>query len=71
MNNTHVSSKVNTTKGKVKEEIGHMVGDKSLAGEGVKDQLKGKIQNVVADAKDGLKRAVDKFLDKDSTTKTH
>lgn len=64
MNNSHVSSKVNEIKGKVKEEVGHLTGDNSLAAEGVTDRVKGKVQEKIADAKDKIKTVVDKALDR-------
>lgn len=69
MNSTHISSKINKAKGKVKEEIGHAAGDESLAAKGVGDQVKAKIQEAFADAKDGVKKAVDKLLDRSDEKK--
>jgi uncharacterized protein YjbJ (UPF0337 family) len=66
MNNDHVKGKWNEVKGKVKEEVGHVTGNKSQAAEGVADQLKGKVQKGLGDAKDALKKGVDKVLHPDS-----
>lgn len=71
MNSTHVSSKINKVKGKIKENVGHLSGDNSMEAEGVGEQIKSKFQNVVADAKDGLKKVVDKVLDKNASSKSH
>ncbi len=62
MNNEHIKGAVNTTKGKVKEEVGHFSGNDSLAGEGIIDQVKGKIQEGLGDLKDSLKKGVDSVL---------
>jgi uncharacterized protein YjbJ (UPF0337 family) len=42
-------------KGKVKEVIGKVTGDKKTEGEGKSDQIKGKIQNTIGGIKDTLK----------------
>ncbi|GJD92979.1 CsbD family protein [Methylobacterium iners] len=41
--------------GKVKEGVGTLTGDEKLKNEGVADQVKGKVQNVVGGIKDTLK----------------
>ncbi|GJE46464.1 CsbD family protein [Methylobacterium soli] len=41
--------------GKVKEGAGKLTGDEKLKNEGVADQVKGKVQNVVGSVKDALK----------------
>jgi uncharacterized protein YjbJ (UPF0337 family) len=41
--------------GKVKEGAGKVTGDEKLKNEGVADQVKGKVQNVVGSVKDTLK----------------
>ena len=65
MNNDHAKSKVNEVKGRIKEEVGHAVGDNKLAGEGVLDRVKGKIQEGLGDVKDAVKSTVDKVLHSD------
>lgn len=62
MNKTHLDSKVNEVKGRVKEEVGHATNNSKLAGEGVLDRVKGKIQEGFADVKDAVKRKVDDVL---------
>jgi uncharacterized protein YjbJ (UPF0337 family) len=42
-------------KGKVKEVVGKVTGDRKLEGEGKADQFKGKVQNVVGGLKDTLR----------------
>ncbi len=71
MNSTHVTSKVNEFKGKMKEDVGHATGNESLAAEGVFDRVKGKVQEKLADAKDAIKHAVDSALEKKPANKSH
>lgn len=51
----------NQVTGKVKEEVGHMTNDKELEGEGVAQNLKGKVQKATGDAKDAVKSGIDKL----------
>ncbi|WP_408873034.1 CsbD family protein [Gluconobacter roseus] len=51
----------NQATGKVKEEVGHMTNDKKLEGEGVAQNIKGKVQQTTGDAKDAVKSGVDKI----------
>lgn len=46
---------------KVKEEVGHITNDKKLEGEGVAQNLKGKVQKATGDAKDAVKSGIDKL----------
>lgn len=62
MNEKHVKGGVNEVKGRVKEEIGHATGNDSLAGEGILDRVKGKVQTAVGDLKDTVKEGIDKVL---------
>ncbi len=62
MNKQHVKGAVNELKGKAKENIGHLTGDDKMAGEGVFDRVKGKIQKGLGDLKDALKRSTDEAL---------
>jgi len=41
--------------GKAKETAGKVTGDEKLKGEGVVDQVKGKVQNAVGGIKDAIK----------------
>ncbi len=49
--------------GKVKEGVGHAIGNEKLEAEGVLDQVDGKVQNTVGKAKDATREAVDKIAD--------
>ncbi len=69
MNKDHVKGTFNETKGKIKEEVGHAVGNDSTAAEGVFDQVKGKVQKAVGDLKDVVKEKVDHLLEKDTDLK--
>lgn len=64
MNNQHVKGAWNEAKGKVKEEVGHATGNSRMEGEGIVDQVKGKIGQKLGDVKDAVKRGVDSMLDK-------
>lgn len=50
--------------GKVKETAGDVTGDRSLQGEGLVDQLSGKVQKVVGAAKDAIATDDEPLLDK-------
>ena len=62
MNKSHVKGGWNETKGRAKEEFGHATGNSSKAAEGVGDRIKGKLHNAVGDAKDAIKKGVDRIL---------
>ena len=64
MNNQHVKGAWNKAKGQVKEEVGHATGNTRMEGEGIIDQVKGKIGQKLGDAKDALKKGVDTLLEK-------
>lgn len=51
----------NQVVGKLKEEVGHVTNDKELEGEGVAQNLKGKVQKITGNAKDALKSGIDKL----------
>jgi uncharacterized protein YjbJ (UPF0337 family) len=61
-----VKGNANEIKGKVKENVGHLVGNSKMEGEGIVDRVKGKIQKGVADVKDAVKKGVDTSLGKKS-----
>lgn len=65
MNNEHVKGTLNHVKGRVKEEVGHATGNHSMAGEGVIERVKGKIQQGMGDLKDAIKKGVDTVLSHD------
>jgi uncharacterized protein YjbJ (UPF0337 family) len=49
---------IDKTKGKIKQAVGGLTGNKELKQEGEADELKGKAKGVVKDAKDAIKDAV-------------
>ena len=55
-----VKGATNEAIGKAKQGIGEATGDDRLQGEGVVQEVKGKAQKAVADAKDAAKEAADK-----------
>jgi len=48
----------NKTKGKVKQAVGGLTGDKALKREGEADERKGQVEGAVADLKHAVKGAV-------------
>lgn len=64
MNNHHISGGIKDVKGKVKENLGHVTGNDRMEGEGVIDQVAGKLQQTFGDIKDRVKDAVDRVLEK-------
>lgn len=48
---------IDKTKGKIKQAVGDLTGDKALHREGKADELKGKVKGVVEDVKDAAKDA--------------
>ncbi len=59
MNKQNVKGALNQVKGVVKEEVGHMTGNKTLEAEGIVDRVKGKIQEGYGDLKDKVKDKLD------------
>ncbi|AQS91039.1 CsbD family protein [Gluconobacter sp. LMG 1744] len=51
----------NQVTGKIKEEVGHVTNDEKLEAEGIAQNLKGKVQKGVGDAKDTVKSGIDKL----------
>lgn len=47
----------NKAKGRIKQAVGSLTGDKALVREGEREELEGKIQGVAADAKHAVKSA--------------
>lgn len=62
MNEQNVKGGVNQAKGRAKEEIGHLTGNKKMEGKGILDRVKGKVQQGMGNAKDTAKRVVDTTL---------
>lgn len=48
---------VDKTKGKIKQAVGDLTGDKKLKREGEKDEFHGKVKGVIEDVKDVAKDA--------------
>ena len=55
-----IKGTANEAIGKAKQGIGEAVGSEKLQGEGVNQELKGKGQNALGDAKEATKHAADK-----------
>ena len=55
MDNEHVKGIADDIKGKTKEAVGHVFGDKKLEVEGKLDQVKGAAHNAAGDVKDASK----------------
>ncbi len=65
MNPKKVESQWNQTKGQFKEDVGHAIGSNKMENEGIADQIKGKVQHGITEAKDSIKRGVDHLLHRD------
>jgi uncharacterized protein YjbJ (UPF0337 family) len=61
MNKDQVKGRAEDVKGKVKEAAGKAVGNDRLAAEGQVDQVAGKTQAKVGDAKESVKKTIDKL----------
>jgi uncharacterized protein YjbJ (UPF0337 family) len=55
MDKDRIRGSAEQAKGKVKEVVGKVTGDRKLEGEGKAGQLKGKVQNAVGGLKDTLR----------------
>jgi len=64
MNKNKITGTWQQTKGKVKEEAGHLIGNEKMESEEVTDQIKGKINKKVGKVKDIIKKGVDSNLRK-------
>ena len=60
MNRDQVKGRADQAKGKVKEAAADLSGNTRLQGEGKADQLKGRAQAGMGDAKQKVKRTIDK-----------
>ena len=60
MNKDQVQGRATEVKGDIKEAAGKMVGNQKLQGEGLVDQAKGKAQAGYGDAKEKVKKAIDR-----------
>ncbi|EJE51044.1 hypothetical protein PMI14_04375 [Acidovorax sp. CF316] len=61
MNKDQVAGRATDIKGQVKEAAGKLVDSPKLQGEGLADQAVGKTQAQVGDAKEAVKKAIDKI----------
>jgi uncharacterized protein YjbJ (UPF0337 family) len=55
MDKDRVEGKFDEMKGKVKEKVGEMTGNRGTQAEGIADQVKGKVQNTFGKAKDEVR----------------
>jgi len=60
MDKNRIEGKVKEMKGKAERKIGELTGDKKIEMEGMKDQIKGKVQHAVGKAKDSSRKAASK-----------
>jgi uncharacterized protein YjbJ (UPF0337 family) len=62
MSNTtdNIKSAANQVAGSVKQTVGKVVGNPSLEMQGAAQKLKGQAQGVVGDAKESIKKIIDK-----------
>jgi len=67
-NNDEVEGKVENVKGKIKEGIGNLTGDRNLEAEGEADQAEGKTQETWGKLKRGVGDTVDAVGDAISNT---
>jgi uncharacterized protein YjbJ (UPF0337 family) len=65
MDNDRIKGKLDDIKGDVKRKIGEATNDKSLEGEGIVDQAKGKVQNAFGKLKDEGRAERDRLEHKD------
>ncbi len=59
MDKEHVKGAADDVKGKTKEAVGNVVGNKQLEQEGETDQVRGAAHKAVGDFKDAGKEAID------------
>jgi uncharacterized protein YjbJ (UPF0337 family) len=58
MDKDRIKGSFDQAKGKVKETAGDVTGDDKLKGEGLGDQLKGKVENALGGAKDKIRETL-------------
>jgi uncharacterized protein YjbJ (UPF0337 family) len=61
MNKDQVQGRATEAKGNIKEAAGKVVGNQKLQGEGLVDQAKGKTQAGYGDAKEQVKKGIDRM----------
>jgi uncharacterized protein YjbJ (UPF0337 family) len=59
MNKDQVKGAVKDIGGKVQEEVGKLTGNKDQEAKGLKNQVSGKVQRTIGDAKEAVKDAID------------
>lgn len=59
MNEDRIEGAATNIGGKIKEGVGHLIGDTKLETEGKADQVAGKVQNTYGGAKDAVNDAAD------------
>ncbi|GAA0053777.1 UNVERIFIED_CONTAM: CsbD family protein [Streptococcus canis] len=65
MSEEKFNAKRDQVSGKIKETVGHLTDDKSLEAEGKAEHTKGKIAEVIDEAKDSIQGFVDHLSGKD------
>lgn len=61
MNNDQIKGRAQDAKGKIKEATGKAIGNDRMRSQGQMDQATGKVQSQVGDAKEAVKRQIDKL----------
>lgn len=61
-----MSGKADEAKGRIKEAVGDLTGDKDLKRDGKMDQAAGKIKDKIGDAKEKIEDSIDDLRNKDS-----
>jgi len=64
MDKKNIQGGIDETKGRVKEGVGGLAGDRSLQGEGRMDQIKGKVERGVGNLRQGARDALEKGKEK-------
>lgn len=64
MNKDQIAGRIDTAAGNVKEAVGKVIGSEKLQGEGVADQVSGKVQSGYGDAKEQVKDSLKDGIDK-------
>ena len=68
MDKDRVEGKIKDIKGRVERQTGEWTGDKEKQAEGIKDQVKGKVQNAYGKIKDAGREAANKTRQTDKTS---
>ncbi|OLC74151.1 MAG: general stress protein CsbD [Deltaproteobacteria bacterium 13_1_40CM_4_68_19] len=59
MDKKNLEGNLDKAKGRIKETVGVVTGDRDLEAEGKLDNLKGKIKDVAGDVREGIKEKLD------------